>query len=87
MGDFLYHKLSDDDIERVKKEAKNMLESFSEKMSKLKVAEEEPSIKRDSFEREEKNGEECDESFKKIMFENAPNKSRDFIIAETKRWE
>jgi Asp-tRNA(Asn)/Glu-tRNA(Gln) amidotransferase C subunit len=87
MEDFLYHKLSEEEKDRVKREAKKMLDSFSDKISKINVPEEEPSIRRNDFEREEKNGEECDLSFKKIMFENAPNKSNDFIIAETKRWE
>jgi Asp-tRNA(Asn)/Glu-tRNA(Gln) amidotransferase C subunit len=87
MDNFLYHKLSEEEKEKVKKDAKKMLDSFSDKMSKIKVPEEEPSIKRIDFEREEKTGEECDLSFKKIMFDNAPNKYGDFIIAEKKKWE
>ena len=31
-------------------------------------------------------GEKCDQEFRKIMFENAPEKNKDFIIAEKKRW-
>lgn len=87
MEDFLYHKLSEEEKEKVKREAKKMLDSFSDKISKVKVPEEEPAIKRDNFEREEDDGRECDKSFRKIMFNNAPNKSEDFIITETKKWE
>ena len=72
---------------RIKREAKKIIDSFSEKISKVKVSEEEPNVRRKEFERIEGNGEECDNDFKKIMFENAPNKSGDFILAEKKRWE
>ena len=87
MDNFLYHNLSEEEKEKVKREAKKMLDSLSEKMSKVKVSDEEPSVRRMDFERGEKDGEECDLSFKKIMFDNAPNKSEDFIIAERKKWE
>ena len=57
------------------------------KISKIKVSEEEPNVRRKEFERADGNGQECDNDFKKIMFKNAPNKSGDFILAEKKRWE
>ena len=31
-------------------------------------------------------GKKCDEEFRKVMFENAPSKNKDFIIAEKKAW-
>ena len=34
----------------------------------------------------EGDGRGCDEEFRKIMFENAPEKNNDFIIAEKKKW-
>jgi Asp-tRNA(Asn)/Glu-tRNA(Gln) amidotransferase C subunit len=87
MEDFLFHNISEDEKERIRKEAKKLIDSFSEKISKIKVSEEEPNVRRKEFERTEGNGEECDNDFKKIMFENAPNKNGDFILAEKKRWE
>jgi len=34
----------------------------------------------------EGDGGECDDEFRKIMFENAPEKNNDFIIGEKKGW-
>lgn len=87
MEDFLFHNLSEDKKNKIKEQAKKMLDSFSEKISKVKILDEEPIIERKEYEREEKNGKDCDINFKKIMFENAPNKSDQFIIAEKKKWE
>jgi len=40
-----------------------------------------------SFDRKKKEKNTCaNEDFRNIMFENAPNKNRDFIIAEKKKW-
>ena len=85
--DFLFHNVSEEEKEKIKKDAKKMIDSFSEKISRIKVNEEEPNVRRKEFERTEGVGQECDLSFKEIMFENAPNKSNDFIIAEKKKWE
>jgi len=75
------------DNEEIKSGAKKIIDSFSEKLSKVKVPDKEPVIKRKEYERKEGKGEECDIDFKRIMFENAPNKSGDFILAEKKKWE
>ncbi len=86
MEDFLFHNLSDKEREEVKKESKKMLDSFSEKISRVGVFEREPVVKREESEREEKGGEESESGFREIMFENAPKKNKDFIIAEKKKW-
>lgn len=75
------------DLEKIKSDAKKIIDSFSEKLSKVHVLDKEPIIERKDFERKEGDGENCDNDFKKIMFENAPNKHEDFILAEKKRWE
>ncbi len=83
--DFLFKKLSEKDREDIKKQVDSILNSFSAKLSKIGGKIEENFIERKEFEREE--GEKEDESFsKKIMFENAPEKNKDFIIAEKKGW-
>ena len=87
MEDYLFHNVSEEEKGRIKSEAKKLLDSFSEKLSRAKVPEEEPLILRDEFEREEKDGEDCNPDFRKIMLENAPEKDSDFIIAEKKKWE
>ncbi len=85
--DFLFHNVSESEKERIKEDAKRILNSFSEKISKVKFAGEEPNVRKKAFERREGEGEECNIEFKKIMFENAPDKNKDFIIAEKKKWE
>ena len=73
--------------DEIKSDAKKIIDSFSEKLSKVHVLDKEPVIKRKEYERQEGNGKECDNDFKKIMIENAPNKNEDFIMAEKKKWE
>jgi len=75
------------DLEKIKADAKKIIDSFSEKLSHVKVLDKEPIIERKDFERKEGDGENCDNDFKKIMFENAPNKDGDFIVGEKKKWE
>ena len=87
--DFLFHKVSDKEREEIKKEAKSIMDNFSEKLSKVKDKISEPLIERDKFEREEASDDSKktqDSDFRKRMFENAPNKNGDFIIAEKKKW-
>lgn len=87
MTDFLFHTLSDKEKEDVKKEAKKLMDSFSEKLSKVKISDDEPTIKRKEFEREEGDGKDINETFKGLILENAPNKNENFIIAEKKKWD
>ncbi len=82
--DFLFHKLSEKDREEIKKQVDDILKSFSAKLSKAGKGDEESFIERDKFERAE--GERQEEISREIMFKNAPDKNRDFIIAEKKKW-
>ncbi|MFH1325470.1 MAG: hypothetical protein ABIH49_01715 [archaeon] len=83
--DFLFHKVSDEEREEIKKETKRILDDFSAKLGKVgKVSE--SLVERKEFEREEGEGTECDEDFRKRFFENAPNKKGDFILGEKKGW-
>lgn len=84
--DFLFHKVSEKEKEEIKKQAKSIMDKFSEKISKIDKKIPEPLIERKEFEREEKQGKESNSDFRKRMFENAPNKNKDFIIAEKKKW-
>ncbi len=86
MADFLWHKVSEKEKKEIKKQAKAIMDGFSKKLSKIDKKMPEMLIKRDEGEREESGGKKCDEEFRKIMFENAPNKNKDFIIAEKKSW-
>ncbi|MBI5803310.1 hypothetical protein HY448_01335 [Candidatus Pacearchaeota archaeon] len=84
--DFLFHNVSEKEKEEIKQEAKDIMDSFSKKISKVKKKIPESFIERKDFEREEKQGAECDNDFRRRMLENAPNKNESFIIAEKKKW-
>ena len=85
-NDFLFHKVSEDEREEIKQEAKEIMEKFSEKLSKIDERISDSGIERNDSQREENDSGNCDEDFRKRMFENAPNKNKDFILAEKKGW-
>jgi len=83
--DFLFHNLSEKEREEIKKQVNSILNSFSAKLSKIDGRIEDNFIERKEFERKE--GKEIDKSFsKEKMFKNAPEKNKDFIIGEKKKW-
>jgi Asp-tRNA(Asn)/Glu-tRNA(Gln) amidotransferase C subunit len=82
--DFLFRKLSDKDREDVKKQVDSILDSFSKKLSQIKINVNESFIERDEFERAE--GGKAEELSREIMFENAPDKNKDFIVGEKGKW-
>jgi len=83
--DFLWRKVSEKERQEIKKQAKAIMNDFSKKLSKIDKKMEESLIERAEGEREE--GKKCDKDFsREIMFENAPEKNKDFIITEKKSW-
>ena len=83
--DFLFHKVSEKEKEEIKEQARSIIESFAVQLSKIDKNIGDSPIERDKCERKE--GEEFDDSFsREIMFENAPKKNKDFIIAEKGDW-
>jgi Asp-tRNA(Asn)/Glu-tRNA(Gln) amidotransferase C subunit len=76
------------EIEEIKREAKKILDKFSKALENAKIKEEESNVEREEDRRKEKEGKNPDENkdFREIMFENAPNKNEDFVIAEKKSW-
>ena len=82
--DFLWHEVSEKERDEIKKQAKSIMDSFSQKLSKVGELKE-SLIERPECERIEGSG-KCAEIDKEIMFENAPDKNKDFIIAEKKKW-
>jgi len=87
-GSFLWRKVSEKEKEQIEKDAKKIIDSFTkqlERIEKKKIPE--WSIDREKSEREE--GEKanvCDSDFRDLMFDNAPKKNKDFIIAEKGGW-
>lgn len=82
--DFLFHNLSEKEKEEIKKQVDSIIDSFSKKLSKIDKDVKEEGVIREKFERAE--GGETLGLSKPIMFENAPESNKDFIIAEKKKW-
>ena len=72
-------------IKHLEEETKKLLDKFSKALDSVK-SEKESNVERDNDRRVEKDGKMCDETFRKIMLENAPQKDNDFVIGEKKSW-
>ena len=85
MKDFLFHNVSEKERQQINAEAKKLMNKFSKKLSSIGKIIKEPLIERETCEREE--GKKVEDNFsKKIMFENAPHKNKNSVIAEKKKW-
>lgn len=85
--DFLWHAVSDSEKESIKKEAKRIMDSFAKALSKVDNAKEDNLVVRAEQKRKEEKEQECDESFRKMFFNNAPEKDDEFILAEKGKWK
>ena len=76
------------DKEKIKKEAKQILDKFASALAKVDSEKIEFGVERDEFEREEGHGEGCeDKDFKKNFLKNAPEHDDDFILTERGSWK
>jgi len=73
------------DKEKIRKEAKKIIDNFAAALEKVKVKKKPLNAELGGF-REEGEGKICDAHFRKTMFDNAPEKDGDCIIAEKKKW-
>ena len=71
--------------EEIRAQAKKIIDDFVSALEKVKVKKKKSDEGVGGF-REEGNGTPTDSDFRKRMFENAPNKDDDYIIAEKKKW-
>jgi len=71
--------------EKIRSEARRILDKFGKSLSKVKFKEKDLKIKEGGF-REEGSGSECDSEFRERMFSNAPEREDNFIVAEKKKW-
>jgi len=79
--------MDEKEVEKIRKETKELLDKFSKVLASVKVKEgEEWNVERERDRREEKDGRVCDETFRQVMFENASLRNEDFIMAEKKSW-
>jgi hypothetical protein len=78
--------MNEEKMNEVKVKAKQILDGFSKKLEGVKLHEKEFKKNVGGF-RIEGKGKEGDKEFRERMFDNAPEKSGDFIIAESKIWQ
>lgn len=82
--DLLWRKVSEKEKEDIEKQAKKIIDNFSKKLDKIKEEISEIKVSERKSERLEGMGKlDLD---RKIIFENAPKKNKDFIIAEKGKW-
>jgi len=70
---------------QIQKQAKQILDKFAKSLDNVKISSKKSSKKLSGF-REESTPLEPNEDFKKLAFQNAPDKEGDFFIAEKKKW-
>ena len=84
-SEILWRKLSEDERREIEKRAKDIMINFSKALEKIPGIKE-TFVEREKFDRDQKGGVSCDNDFRKLMLENAPNHDKDFIIAERGKW-
>jgi len=77
--------------EEGKRKIKELIDSFSKKISSVGSLDQEPEIIREICDREEEKDSEKiqvqdNSEFQKLMFKNAKDKNNGFIVAEKKKW-
>lgn len=76
---------------KIEKQAKEILDKFAKALEKVEKgkedSEKESYVEREEFERDENNGNCCEDGFKQKILENSPNHDEDFIIAEKGSWK
>ena len=73
--------------EKIRKGAKSIMDKFAKILDSVKDKVEDSFVEREQDKREEGEGKESSPEFKKIIFENAPNKNGNYFLGEKKKWE
>ena len=82
---FLWRKISKEEQEEIKKQAKNIMDDFSRELEKVPEKKFE-GVQRKEQTRKEKTGKSAEKEFRKRFFENAPKKGGEYIEAEKGEW-
>jgi hypothetical protein len=85
-SNFLWHKVSEEEKEKIREGAKKIMEDFGKALEKVDSRGDFVFVERDDFARDEGNVLKPDPEFKKMMFENALKKNRHSILAERGGW-
>ena len=83
--DFLWHKVSKEEQEDIKREAKKIIDNFADSLKNIEKTDSEI-VERPQQLREETEIEK-DDSFRKLFFNNMPKKSGDWLKAERGKWK
>jgi Asp-tRNA(Asn)/Glu-tRNA(Gln) amidotransferase C subunit len=84
---FLWKKVSESEMLEIKKQAKDIMNSFSDKLGKIDLTKiKDVSSQNNCGFREEGDFSKIDID-RKIMFDNAPKKNENFIIGEKGDWK
>ena len=75
------------DKSEIEKQAKQILDKFASALASVDSEKIEIGVDREEFEREERNGKECEVGFKQKILENAPESDEDFILTERGDWK
>ncbi len=77
--------LLESDKEKIRKEAREVLEKFGKALDKIDVQNLKKEERIGGY-RIEKEAGECSDDFRRRFFNNAPNKNEDSILAEKGNW-
>ena len=85
MSNYLWHQVSEQEKEKIRKETQELLQAFSRALA---VVDKKKDVEGSAAggERTEQEGKSCDPVFREKMFANAPKKNKDFILGEKKGW-
>lgn len=87
MDNFLWRKISKDEQENIKKEAKKIMDNFAKSLERVeKELGDDFSVKRE-FQTRKESYAKSEKEFQEIFFENAPSKSANLIKAEKGKWK
>jgi len=85
MVGFLWREVSEKEREKIREEAERVMKSFSKRLERVKGSLGESNSRKGDFERVEGKV-PCAQIDREIMFDNAPKKNDDSIIAEKGDW-
>ena len=82
---FVWKKVDEKLKKEIKKKAKQILDDFSRSLKGIEDKKLLGGVERDKQTRGESKV-SCDKEFRKLFFENVPDKEGDFVKAEKKKW-
>ena len=87
MDNFLWHKINEEEQEKIRKEAKAIMDNFAKALERVeKEIGDDFSVKR-KFQTRKETRAQSKKEFRNIFFENAHSKSSDYIKAEKGKWK